>query len=138
MIRYFDASALVKRYVREAGSSVVRRLLQESAAAASRLSEVEIASALARRCREGALTVSARDRALAALRSDFLSLYVVELSAEICNATYDLLLRHRLRASDAIQLASCIQLQKHVGAPVRFIVYEARLTDAARGEGLTL
>jgi predicted nucleic acid-binding protein len=50
----------------------------------------------------------------------------------------DLLLRHRLRAGDAIQLASCAQLQKNVGAPVQFIVYDARLTDAAREEGLTL
>ncbi|PYU91477.1 MAG: hypothetical protein DMG08_15170 [Acidobacteria bacterium] len=62
----------------------------------------------------------------------------MELSAEICDATYDLLMRHRLRAGDAIQLASCIHLQKKVGAPVRFIAYDARLTDVARGEGLTL
>ena len=42
MTRYFDASALVKRYVRERGSVTVRRLLASHVAATSRLSEVEI------------------------------------------------------------------------------------------------
>lgn len=46
-MRYCDASALVKRYVREKGSLKVRRLLSSGPVATSRLSEVEIASALA-------------------------------------------------------------------------------------------
>ena len=46
MTRYFDASALAKRYVRETGSTTVRRLLASGVAATSRLSEVEVASAI--------------------------------------------------------------------------------------------
>ena len=56
-MRYFDASALVKRYVREPAAVSVRRLLKSDRAATSRLSEVEVASALTRRAREGAFTV---------------------------------------------------------------------------------
>ncbi len=52
MIRYFDASALAKRYVKEAGIQAVCRLLDAGNAAVSRLSEVEVASALVRRARE--------------------------------------------------------------------------------------
>ena len=48
-MRYFDASALAKRYVREKGSLKVRRLLASDVPATSRLSAVEIASALMRR-----------------------------------------------------------------------------------------
>ena len=44
-MRYFDASALVKRYVREEGSAKVRRLISSDTPATSRLSEVEVASA---------------------------------------------------------------------------------------------
>ena len=57
-MRYFDASALVKRYVRETGSTTVRRLLTLDAPVTSRLSEVEVASALVRRAREGAFTTA--------------------------------------------------------------------------------
>ena len=62
-----DASALVKRYVREAGSITVRRLLASGIPASSRLSEVEVSSGIIRRAREGAFTTPRRDRMLAAL-----------------------------------------------------------------------
>ena len=67
LIRFFDASALVKRYVREEDSSRLARWLAAGTAATARLSAVEVASALARRCREGASSPAERDRALAAL-----------------------------------------------------------------------
>ena len=59
-MRYFDASALVKRYVRENGSTAVRRLLSSDTPVMSRLSEVEVASALMRLAREGALRARSR------------------------------------------------------------------------------
>lgn len=99
---YFDASALAKRYVREPETASVRRLLGRGVPATSRLSEVEVTSALGRRCREGTVSADDRDRALARLREDIASMYVVELSAEIAAATCALLLRHPLRAPDAI------------------------------------
>ena len=51
MIRYFDASAFAKRYVRAEGSAQVSRWLREARAATCRLTEAEISSALARRVR---------------------------------------------------------------------------------------
>jgi hypothetical protein len=47
-MRFFDASALVKKYVRETDSARVRRLLGTGGVALSRLSEVEVVSAFAR------------------------------------------------------------------------------------------
>ncbi len=79
-----------------------------------------------------------RDRALVALRKDFSLLYVVELTSEISTATLELLVRYQLRAGDAIQLASCLQLQQHLGLPVPFVAYDTRLNEAAQQEGLTL
>lgn len=61
----------------------VRRLLAAGQAAASRLSEVEVASALARRSREGAFSIRERDRALTAFVDDFAALIVIELTAEV-------------------------------------------------------
>ena len=133
---YFDASALAKRYVSEPETPSVRRLLGRGVPATSRLSEVEVASALGRRCSEGTVSADDRDRALARLREDIGSMYVVELSAEIAAAARALLLRHPLRASDAIQLASCLHLAEQLGAPAELVVYDVPLVTAARSEGL--
>ena len=139
MIYYFDASALAKRYVHEPDSAQVRRLLEEGTPVVSRLSEFEVASALARRCREGCLSETDRDRALEALRQDLTaSCYVVELSADLGTLTHELFVRTVLRAGDAIQLASGLYIQQRLGLPIRFTAYDARLNEAARREGLVL
>lgn len=135
-MRYFDASALVKRYVREKGSVKVRRLLSTDVSATSRLSAVEITSALMRRARELAFTDAERDRALSALERDMSSLLVVELTPDVVKRAQTLLRRRPLRSGDAIQLASCLYLQAELGEPVTIVAFDARLTEVARLEGL--
>ncbi len=138
MIGYFDASALVKRYVEESGSDVVRALLGESLTCTSRLSEIEIVSALVRRAREGSISEFDRDRALSTLAEDMTVFYVVELSGEITTIARGVLLKHRLRASDAIQIASCVHLQKSTGRSVFFAAFDDRLNESAMCSGLRL
>ena len=135
-MRYFDASALIKRYVREKGSVRVRRLIASDTPATSRLSEVEVASALERRSREGAFSAAERDRALAALTIDLQAIVVVELTPEISVRARTLLQRHLLRAGDAIQLASCLYLQEQLAEPIALVGFDDRLSAAARLEGL--
>jgi len=136
--RYFDASALVKRYVREPGSTTVRRLLASGIPATSRLTEVEVASGIIRRGREGSFPPARRDRILAALRRDLPALAVVEMMPDVTAEARALLLRHPLRAGDAIQLASCLYLQRELGGPVAFVAFDQRLLEAARAEGVTV
>ena len=128
----------MKRFVREPGAGAVRRLLKADAGAASRLSEVEIASALVRRAREGAFTLAERDRALASLADDSATLIVVEVTPQITAEARALLLRRRLRAGDAVQLASCLYLQREMRQPVPFVAFDDRLAEAAHHEGLTV
>lgn len=137
-MRYFDASALVKRYVRERGTAKVRRLLTSDVPVTSRLSAVEIASALARRAREGAFSDAARDRAAAAFDADLASMLVVELTAAISARAQALVRRHALRAGDAIQLASCLYIQEELGDETSFVAFDDRLANAARLEGLAV
>jgi predicted nucleic acid-binding protein len=137
LIRYFDASALIKRYVDEPEGAEVERLLADAIPATSRLSEVEIASALIRRSREGDLSEVDRDRALAALAADLAAMNVVELAPEVSALAIRLLGRHTLRASDAVQLASSAYLQRKVGRKVELVAYDRRLAEAAAKEGLT-
>ena len=134
---FVDASALVKRYVRERHSAKVRRRLAAGPVAVSRLSEVEVPSALARLCREGRLSARARDRALAAVVSDFASWHVVELTTAVTALARDRLMRHELRTGDAIQLASALWLQDALGEPLQGVVaFDTRLVAAARAERL--
>src|SRR5262245_38978329 len=111
---FADASALVKRYVRERHSAGVSRLLAAGPIAVSRLSEVEVPSALTRLFREGRLSRAARDRALGAVVADFVSWHVVELIPEVTGLARAELLRHDLRTGDAIQLASAIWLRQTI------------------------
>lgn len=120
----------------EEDSARVRRLLASTRpAATSRLSAVEVASALARRCREGAFPAAERDRALAALEQDLAALHVVELSPPIVARARELLVLHPLRAGDAVQLASALFLKRELAEPVTFAAYDARLNATAAAEG---
>ena len=122
----------------ETDSPRVRRWLATGRTATSRLSAVEIASALARRCREGVFVVKERDRALGALEADFSALFVVELSAPVVAAAQALLVRHPLRAGDAIQLASALLLRRELNEEVSFAAYDDRVKAAAKAEALAV
>jgi predicted nucleic acid-binding protein len=122
--------------VREPGSDRVRRWLRSGDAATSRLSEVEIASALMRRWREGAFDQVDRDRALFAVAEDLDALSVVEMVPAIAARARDLQKAHALRAGDAIHLASCLELRAKLGDQITFAAFDARLNRAARAEGL--
>jgi predicted nucleic acid-binding protein len=135
LIRYFDASALVKKYVEEQGSDLVRDRLLEGPAATSRFSEIEISSALARRCREGSISQTDRDEALRAVRKDFQALLKVELSPQVITLARELVVGHDLRAGDSIQLASCLFLRNR-GLDLAFLAFDGRLNLAARAVGL--
>jgi len=138
LIRYFDAGALAKRYVAEAQSRTVGRLLLDGIAVTGRLSEPEIASALARRQREGVLTLEERDQLLVVMRQDLASLYVVEITPEVSGLACGLLMRHKLRAGDAIHLASALILASGFKLKVQFVAFDEILNEAAKREGLEL
>lgn len=135
MIRYFDASALAKRYVRAEGTSDVNRWLRGAPAATCRLTEVEIASALARRMRGGTLSANARGKALAVFRTDLHRMNVVELVPAVIEGVHALFDRHALRAGDALHLSAALFLRSRLGR-TEFVVYDEKLAAAARAEKL--
>jgi predicted nucleic acid-binding protein len=130
---FVDASALVKRYVRERHSTTLRRLLATGPVAISRLSEVEVPVALARLVREGRLSPRAGDRAIAALATDVAAWHVVEVTTTVTAMARQLLRRYDLRAGDAIQLASASWLRQAVPV-ISLAAFDARLVAAAAAE----
>ena len=115
---------------------MVQRWLASATPATSRLSEVEVASALTRRCREGAFDLGSRDRALAELVRDLEALTIVEIVSTVTARARTLLERYALRAGDALQLAACLVLRDR--ADVEFAGFDQRLNEAARAEGVVV
>lgn len=139
MIAYLDTSALVKLYVREAGSAAVRAARDRTEVlATSRLSYVEAHAAAARRAREGGLSQKASERFAQDLRRDWPCYAVIEVSEIVCSLAVELVGRHPLRAADALQLASALFLRESTGQPILFLCFDERLLAAAQGEGLAV
>ncbi len=60
----------------------------------------------------------------------------MEVSPAALVATRAVLLRHRLRAADAVQLASALLLREKLRTPISFLAFDERLAAAAETEGL--
>jgi hypothetical protein len=103
--------------------------------ATSRLSEVEVASALARLTRAGALSAADRDLALARLADDMERVWVVETTRDVTGMARGLP-GAVLRAGDAVQLASCLFLRRELAADVPMVAYDDRLRQAAAACGV--
>jgi predicted nucleic acid-binding protein len=84
MILYLDSSALVKRYVAELGSSVVSEAISQAAIIATGLiSRAEVAAALAKAMRIGALTKEEAQESLQTFRSDWPDLMRVRVTEAV-------------------------------------------------------
>jgi uncharacterized protein len=109
--RFFDTSALAKGYMSEPGTTMVRATLRAHAAVVARVTYAELAAAVARASRMGAITEAQRDAVLARLTLDFSRLQVIELRASMLAIVPELVVRHPLRGYDAIQLATALHVR---------------------------
>lgn len=134
-IRYYDSSALVKRYVRERGSGTVRALLRSGERATCRLTFAEIASALASRLREGHVSARRLGILMKRVREDLARFHIIEMTPSLFDAAEPLLVRRPLRAADSLHLAAALRLRADFGSP-ELVCYDDRLSAAARAEGL--
>ncbi len=139
-MKYWDASALVPLIVSESGTNLARSwLADDSAIVTWAWTRVEIASAIERRTREGAL--SRRDRRQVLERLDsFANTWdeVTEILAVRSRASL-LLARHPLRAADAGQLGAALMVNEQLeGGSLPFMCLDRRLSEAAELEGLAI
>jgi predicted nucleic acid-binding protein len=132
---YFDTSALVKRYVSEAGSLAVRRLLRSRRVVSSALLPVEMTSALRRRRDQAALSRRTLARLLRRLEADDASWRLVPVSEEILAAARSRVLQHAVGTLDAVHLVSAEEIYRE-GLRLPFVTADARQAEAARVIGL--
>ncbi len=139
---YLDTSALVKRYIEEAGSDTVREVLADEDVMQGLVSVIigpEIASVLARRVREGVLDQARRLEILGTWRRDLRFLLEVPLvrHSPILREAERILGFHALRAADAVHVATAQDLSRSIrGNTVVFVTADRRQAEVARAEGL--
>lgn len=134
-----DSSAVVKLYAEEDGSDVVAAVRGLVVSAVTR---VEVVAALWRQASTGELSTD--DAAL--LARDFAADWsgvglreprftVVELTAQLLERAVGVVPAHRLRAYDAVVLATALAVRA-LEPGTGLMVYDGRLREAALREGL--
>jgi predicted nucleic acid-binding protein len=143
---FLDTSALIKHYVAEAGSQWLETTIfepSENVLLISRITVVEMRSALARRKREASIQPQDHADALTALSEDCLIRYrFVEFEAPVVDLAGEMLDRYVLRAYDAVQLASALATNRLLTdanlAPLVFVSADNNLLAAAQAAGLQI
>lgn len=136
-MNYLDTSALIKRFVAEAGSGVMQRLLAgREPAATAKIAYAEVYAGLTRRYREGDLSTRTYVQACRQFERDWQAYVRVDLHDEILISARTLIRRHPLRSFDAIHLASALVLKDSLGEEVMFVAADEQLLKAARAERL--
>jgi predicted nucleic acid-binding protein len=137
LILYLDTSALVKLYVREAGSLAVRRETNAAeAVATSAVAFAEARAAFARLARERPASRKLHRRRVSQFDRDWRHYLVVELTPAVTRSSGEFAELHALRGFDAIHLASALWLRSAYSGDLAFMAYDRRLTAAAVDAGL--
>jgi len=136
---FLDTSAVVKRYVQETGTAWIRNLAAPATRHflyLARITDVEVAAALARRRQQASLSPAEAAVGLSQFRHDLAQDYrVMELSIPLLQRAAQLADVHVLRAYDAVQLAAAIEI--HSQSPSLVLVSaDLDLNTAAMAEGL--
>jgi predicted nucleic acid-binding protein len=144
-VYYLDASALVKRYIREPGTSWIQSITTPSAQHSILLAEIslaEVAAAFAAKQRAArGISIVERNRALSLFLQDCVqSFLVLQTDRTVINLAIDLTQRHRLRGYDAVQLASALVNHRAIvsggQSGLVLVASDADLLRAATGEGM--
>lgn len=145
MILYLDTSAMIQLYANEEHLREVLRAVEEAELImSSLLCYPETRAAFARKEREGKFSGAQHDRATADFEAD-LSGYVLEaVTPEIAAHAAELARPHRLKAYDAVHLATALAAREEATQIYRqtneelemmFLTYDGALGEAAEALG---
>jgi predicted nucleic acid-binding protein len=134
---YFDTSALVKRYIDEAGRREVLRLLRRNECVTSAVLPVELRSGLRRRVAEGSLEAGRLPAILKHVAADRSYWTLVAVGTDVLVAAETLVATHPIRTLDAIHIASARLFAARISMPgLTFVSADKRQTETAVAVGL--
>jgi uncharacterized protein len=137
MIAYLDASAIVKLYISEEGSELVRDALSGSeTAGTSIISRAEVAAAIAKAVRVRIIPKTSAQSALRRFSNEWTDLLRLPLSEALVTRAASLAWDHHLRGYDSVQLASALAFSEMLGRAVTMITFDRPLAQSAANTGL--
>ncbi len=137
MIVYLDASALVKRYVAETGSTAVGKLIdQAEALGTSVISRAEVSAAFAKAVRAKFVTRDAAALVMKQFSADWPHFIRLQLSETLVARAASLAWEQGLRGYDAVHLATALVWQETLCQPVLVATFDRQLWQSAQATGL--
>ena len=129
---YFDTSALIKRYVRERGSTRVVSLMRRHDLLSSAITPVEVMSALSRRRRDRELSEEDFAATASRVQSERIRWELVEVGETVLNRAEEIVQGTvPMRALDAVHVASLMAFQAASSIQIPFVTGDGRQRDAA-------
>ena len=134
---YFDTSALIKRYVRERGSTRVVSLMRRHELLSSAITPVEVMSALSRRRRDRELSEEDFAATASRVQSERIRWELVEVGETVLNRAEEIVQGTvPMRALDAVHVASLMAFQAASSIQIPFVTGDGCQRDAANYLGL--
>jgi hypothetical protein len=138
-VRFWDTSALVPLLVEEPATPAVQQAYRDDAVMlVAWTTAVECASAIARAEHDEVIDAAGAVAAFARLDELLRVVREVEPSHDVRDVARRLLRAHRLRAADAIQLASATLAAQHRPQALTFVTLDTRLASVAEREGFAV
>jgi uncharacterized protein len=133
MFAYLDTSSVVKLYVEEPGSEIVRALIQQAnGIITSIITYAETRAVFARIRRSKLSSASETVFVKRSFEEQWRNYMLVEVTQAICHHAGDLSERYSLRGYDSVQLASFLEVAQHSPfGEVQFSTFDERLAAAA-------
>lgn len=143
---FADSSAIVKRYLVEAGTAWMVRQLKPSAANEifiANITGIEVISAIVRRQRGGSITQPVANKAISRFRRDFDKRFiVVDLTSTAIVEAMHLAEKYGLRGYDTTQLAIALSLKNRLVksglSSITFVSADNDLNAVAQSEGFSI
>jgi predicted nucleic acid-binding protein len=137
-----DTSAIAKRYISEVGSKWISQLAHPTSGNViliSDLTTIEVASAINRSSLAGFASATTNNIALNNFLLDVGNQYIrYPIDERVQHIARSIIIQHRLRTLDAIQLASAIEASQYFGVSMTFLSADTRLLAAAAAEGFAI
>ena len=139
MILYLDTSALVKVYLKEEFSDIVREeFLLANTIGISSIGYVEFHSALSRLFRENQLNEIQLNKIKLSFEEHWRNFMIIDLEDSIIKKASELIYKTELRAFDSIHLASAEFIKNNIDDNLIFGCFDKRLMSSAELIGLAL
>lgn len=139
MILYPHTSALIKRYVAEAGSNEVSAFIEQAETVGSvLLTRVEMAAALSKAVRMNWVESREADSAWHDFLAHWQSFTRLSMTPSLAERAVRLAWEYGLRGYDAAHLAAALLWQETLEMPVTLATYDRELWLAGQKAGLTV